>query len=1176
MHRSLSRKISILVGMNTTNLNKNLDGIRKKLDGLRKFAGSAFRWVSIGAVAAVGSMGFLLKSVVQTGAQFEKFKVQLSVLFGTVEKAEEKFNWIKEFAKATPYELPQIVDATVKLKATGLEAENVLRDLGDLASSAQKPLEQVVMAVSNIASGMLGIGMKQLRLLNINNKMMEEQGIIFNNQGSIMNSATEVIAAVQRVVKQRFSGMMEVTSKTLSGVITNIKDAWTQAKGLIAERINPAIKKELEKIRDWGFAALNDGTMEMYADKIGKRLVSIFNSIKEIFPKVLEAAKTFWDFIAPKIKWLIENPGMVKNAAILLVMGKLTKMTLAWGSALKGLHTFITVKLVSALGMLATRMGAVAAAVPVVTGAAEFGGIGGAASASGATVAGIGALSTIVPIVLGVLGTAAVGYAIYKLVDKKVEKATAGSLREKMSGANSKISSTRNELGQLTELTATYDRLRLKTNRTASEQTEYNAAIEKLSKIAPDAVTRTNALGEAAGLSSERLDNAARSMKAFIKQQEAMIQLQTQGAFNDFAVSAKKFGSAAYGTAVENLKDIEAAQSRVSQKDFSKGISMLFGGEEIGIMSERMTQVIDEQKSIIAQLSPEYQRLMELGSIFYDTSQPEEYNRVVKQTSANFAQLLKLYQMESIADKSTAVTDNSATAKQMENVMKSEEALTNFQKTMRDRQAKIDEAYFNTSVADLNEFDQKRRAIERQYTKDMESLRANTSIYLDHGSDELQSKQDDLASKLAKTNDALSKAQTSVQNGSGPDSEVNGLKGELERIIGDQQDLYDLMRNASENYQKAKTGFSQQKTASLGLIDNEESVDWTKEKNKKIASIEEDLQKKQAKIAERTTALQLASHNQYYQGYMAIVREGETEAARIMQEYVDGKIGMAEAVRLAHEATGLSRQEATLTTLEETAALENEILEVQQAERLHGYETDYSTREEWAFRANELLSTLREEDFTNYAAYLEAKQKLEGISEGKSLGLWKANWKFKKKLRESAFMSMFKAGQIWAKGELNIQEAVKVATLQSVSDTVSGYLEYKGKMWAIEAAAAAAKLDFGRAAGLAASATAAGIASGWVKARAQESIDAITDRDEEANEVSLYDSDDSAGATRHSGYTTSGVRDIYIQPSTTFNGENIFLGSSGVEESGQTIGDMAVDAVREAINTGELDVSTIG
>ena len=105
------------------------------------------------------------------------------------------------------------------------------------------------------------------------------------------------------------------------------------------------------------------------------------------------------------------------------------------------------------------------------------------------------------------------------------------------------------------------------------------------------------------------------------------------------------------------------------------------------------------------------------------------------------------------------------------------------------------------------------------------------------------------------------------------------------------------------------------------------------------------------------------------------------------------------------------------------------------------------------------------------------------------------------------------------------------------------------------------------------------IAAGAIRAsaaRERAEIDAELDAARERQEETTAAEDEESRARGFGGSVE--IRDtiINIQPSVTINGEIVVIGTMGVDELTDTLGQISVRAVQGAIESGEIDLSGVG
>lgn len=207
------------------NVHKEAQGFWDRAREGAKLAGGAI--TAFGAAGATGLIS-LGKAAIEQASKFQGFTATLETVFqGNKQKAQEYINWAVDFAKTTPFEVAEVVDATSRLKSYGIEAKDVLRGVGDMAAGMGKPLMQAVEAVADAQTGEL----ERLKEFGITKQMIVDQAKamgmkeVVNAKGQItdMDNFNRSLFALMQT---RFSGGMERLSQTYEGQLSNLSDAW--------------------------------------------------------------------------------------------------------------------------------------------------------------------------------------------------------------------------------------------------------------------------------------------------------------------------------------------------------------------------------------------------------------------------------------------------------------------------------------------------------------------------------------------------------------------------------------------------------------------------------------------------------------------------------------------------------------------------------------------------------------------------------------------------------------------------------------------------------------------------------------------------------------------------------------------------------------------------------------
>ncbi|WP_306010532.1 hypothetical protein [Bacillus sp. MMSF_3328] len=241
--------------------NANID-ITANSGQARSEVGGFFGFLKRSASLATGIMGGLAlfetvksslsgayEATIGANAAMEQYENTLTIVQGSAKTAAETLAWAKKFAAQTPFEIPDIVEATTRLEAYGLKAQDVLGATGDMASAMGKPLMQAVEAVADAQTGEL----ERLKEFGITKQMLIDKAAsmgkkeIVNASGQItdMKGLNEALFALMR---ERYGGAMEIQSHSFNGLISNAKDSMGQLAVTVSQPLFEKLKQGMESV----------------------------------------------------------------------------------------------------------------------------------------------------------------------------------------------------------------------------------------------------------------------------------------------------------------------------------------------------------------------------------------------------------------------------------------------------------------------------------------------------------------------------------------------------------------------------------------------------------------------------------------------------------------------------------------------------------------------------------------------------------------------------------------------------------------------------------------------------------------------------------------------------------------------------------------------------------------
>jgi len=195
-------------------------------------AGAAGKLLDIVLSLAIAIPQFfanLGKEAVGANAQFETFATQFETLLGSGSAAQQRLEELAQFGVETPFELPEIVEASRTLQTFGgtvLATGDNLRMIGDIAAGVNQPFQSVAFWIGRMFDALQNgqpFGEASARL--------QEMGALTGDtrrQMERMQKAGEdgaaIFEAFSESVGGRFAGNMERLSATFQGVMSNLED----------------------------------------------------------------------------------------------------------------------------------------------------------------------------------------------------------------------------------------------------------------------------------------------------------------------------------------------------------------------------------------------------------------------------------------------------------------------------------------------------------------------------------------------------------------------------------------------------------------------------------------------------------------------------------------------------------------------------------------------------------------------------------------------------------------------------------------------------------------------------------------------------------------------------------------------------------------------------------------
>lgn len=212
-----------------------------------------------GAIASVsGALGAGIVAGAKYNASIEEYQTSFEVMTGSAEKAAEVIEKLKKIGAETPFELPELADATQLLMNYGFTADEAIDRmmmLGDIAQGSADKMQRIATAYGQMSSAgkvqledikqMIEAGFNPLQ--EISESTGESMESLYERISDGAVSVDEITASMERATSAggKYYQSMEKQSQTVSGLISTLKDNAQQLLGEVLQPISESLRTDL-------------------------------------------------------------------------------------------------------------------------------------------------------------------------------------------------------------------------------------------------------------------------------------------------------------------------------------------------------------------------------------------------------------------------------------------------------------------------------------------------------------------------------------------------------------------------------------------------------------------------------------------------------------------------------------------------------------------------------------------------------------------------------------------------------------------------------------------------------------------------------------------------------------------------------------------------------------------
>ena len=265
--------------------------------------------ITMAGVFSIRGAFSLVKSLKDTASQFEQLRVRLDSLYLSAERGGAAFDKFNKIAATTPYQVQNVVEAGATLKAFGVDAENNIKILADLAAFMKVDIVDAASAMGRAFAG--GEGAADIfRDRGILNLIRMRTGI-----QSFEGDLEGFRKAMFKTFNDPASGIIGSTDKlarTVFGMESNMSDAFSRLQNQIGQKFAPGYKSALS-----GMITLTKTLTDMFKD-LGNEAEAMVTKTAQSFAKVEKLAdiKNVIDNLEALRDSLFTSTGFINKEAV--------------------------------------------------------------------------------------------------------------------------------------------------------------------------------------------------------------------------------------------------------------------------------------------------------------------------------------------------------------------------------------------------------------------------------------------------------------------------------------------------------------------------------------------------------------------------------------------------------------------------------------------------------------------------------------------------------------------------------------------------------------------------------------------------------------------------------------------------------------------------------------------
>lgn len=304
------------------NLGKESDGSAKQVDNLSKKMGDAdgaSKNLNDGFTVLKGTMANLasqaiskivdgFKELVGGAVDYQKsmeyYTTSFTVMTGSADKASETVKKLADIGAKTPFDMPQLADATSLLMNYGFSADDAVDSmmmLGDISQGNADKLDTISRAYGKMSSAqkvsledinmMIDAGFNPLQ--EISEHTGESMQSLYDRISKGKMSVDEITESMKRSTSEggKYFKSMDAQSQTLDGRLSTLSDT-------INSKLGEALQPILQKAADEWIPNITNAIDNMDIDSVVSVIDDIVSAVGDLFGFIMNNGDTIISLVA--------------------------------------------------------------------------------------------------------------------------------------------------------------------------------------------------------------------------------------------------------------------------------------------------------------------------------------------------------------------------------------------------------------------------------------------------------------------------------------------------------------------------------------------------------------------------------------------------------------------------------------------------------------------------------------------------------------------------------------------------------------------------------------------------------------------------------------------------------------------------------------------------------------